>query len=39
MSLTPPGKCKFKNIPHLLYLTYHFMQTLIIKQLQMLLCL
>ena len=27
MSLTPPVKCKFQNIPHLLYFTYHLMQT------------
>ena len=24
MSLTPQEKCKFKNIPHLLCLTYRF---------------
>ena len=39
MILTPPEKCKFKQFAHLLYLTYHFMQTSIMKQLQMLLCL
>ena len=39
MSLTPPEKCKFKKIVHLLYLAYHFMQTSIMNQLQMLLCL
>ena len=37
MSLTPPGKCKFKKIAYLLYLVYHFLQTSIMKQLQMLL--
>ena len=39
MSLTPPEKCKFKKIAHLLYLTCHFMQTSTMNQLQMLLCL
>ena len=39
MSLTPPEKCKFKKIAHLLYLTCHFMQTSTMSQLQMLLCL
>ena len=37
MSLAPPEKSKFKKFAHLLYLQYHFMQTSIMKQLQMLL--
>ena len=36
MSLTPPEKSKFEKFPHLLYSTYHFMQTSIMNQLQML---
>ena len=39
MSLTPLEKYKFKNIIQLLYLTYHFMETSIMTQLQMLLSL
>ena len=37
MSLTPPEKCKFNKFVHLIYLTYHSMQTSIMNQLQMLL--